>query len=60
MGWEPLPDDVAEWMGLDTDMVPHAVEMADVDEPTPDEVEALDDPVSDEADVPVGSGPTAV
>ena len=38
MGWEPLPDDVAEWMGMDTAMAEYAVELADVDravEPEP-------------------------
>ena len=39
MGFEPLPDDVAEWMGMDTSMVPFAVDLGE-DEPV--------DPITDE------------
>jgi hypothetical protein len=28
MGWEPLPDDVAEWMGMDVTMLPFALDLA--------------------------------
>ena len=33
--WEPLPPDVAEWMGLDEAMVPFARDLAGPDEPSP-------------------------
>ena len=26
--WEPLPPDVAEWMGMDEDMVPFVLDLA--------------------------------
>ena len=29
--WEPLPPDVAAWMGLDEAMVPFALDLAGVD-----------------------------
>ena len=28
MGWEPLPSDVADWMGMDLDMLPFALDLA--------------------------------
>ena len=39
--WEPLPPDVAGWMGLDEAMVPFARDLADLDaEPPPVQAEA--------------------
>ncbi len=29
--WEPLPADVAEWMGMDEAMVPFVLDLADAD-----------------------------
>ena len=46
MAWEPLPDDVAEWMGMDTSMVPFAVELGE-DEPL--EPITVEEPVTDES-----------
>lgn len=30
--WEPLPHDIAEWMGMDEDMVPFLLDLATVSE----------------------------
>lgn len=39
-GWEPLPADVAEWMGMDETMVPFAVELGG--DPAPVEPDPTD------------------
>jgi hypothetical protein len=39
-GWEPLPADVAEWMGMDEEMVPFILAMTDSSEPSPQPTEA--------------------
>jgi hypothetical protein len=28
MAWEPLPSEIADWMGMDTDMLRFAVDLA--------------------------------
>jgi hypothetical protein len=39
-GWEPLPADVAEWMGMDDAMVPFVLDVADPSAPSTQSSEA--------------------
>jgi hypothetical protein len=40
LGWEPLPADVAEWMGMDESMVPFILDVTDSSAPSSQSAEA--------------------
>jgi hypothetical protein len=42
--WEPLPADVAEWMGMDEAMVPFILAVTDSSDPSPRSTETKSSP----------------